>query len=221
MSRELPPPPNSAEWRGWAERLHGYLARIKDKLGYLISGETAAQDGVLLWDPSHEQVVVSTSGDWKVLRYGHSDHAAYYTTATYTAAAANTAYPINWENTAYEQHVDIDGTYPSRIVFEHTGIYQIDFSCELQSTNSSAKSVYIFPRINGTDIAYSTIKHSITANGESKVVSRSGIFTVEAGDYLEAMYAVTDTALRIQGSAATAFAPAAPSASIVISEVKI
>lgn len=217
---EIPPPPFGT-FQQWGERLNGYLQRVRDKLSFKNDDSRASDNGILLWDPSEDQVVVSTSGEWKVLRYGHSDHAAYYTTATYTAAAANTAYPINWENIAYEQHVDIDGTYPSRIVFQHAGIYQIDFSCELQSTNSSAKSVYIFPRINGTDIAYSTIKHSITANGESKVVSRSGIFTVSAGDYLEAMYAVTDTALRIQGSAATAFAPAAPSASIVISEVKI
>ena len=218
---EIPPPPVGDKWTLWGELLNNYLTRVRDKLTFKNADSRASQDGVLIWDPSEDQVVVSTSGEWKVLRYGHSDHAAYYTTATYTAAAANTAYPINWENIAYEQHVDIDGTYPSRIVFQHAGIYQIDFSCELQSTNSSSKSVYIWPRINGTDTPYSTIKHSITSNGESKVVSRSGIFTVEAGDYLEAMYAVTDTALRIEGTAATAFAPAAPSATIVISEVKI
>jgi hypothetical protein len=217
---EIPPPPFGT-FQQWGERLNGYLQRVRDKLSFKNDDSRASDDGILLWDPSEDQVVVSTSGEWKVLRYGHSDHAAYYTTATYTAAAANTAYPINWENIAYEQHVDIDGTYPSRIVFEHAGIYQIDFSCELQSTNNSAKSVYIFPRVNGVDIPYSTIKHSIKDSGESKVVSRSGIFTVSDGDYLEAMYAVTNTALRIQGSAATAFSPAAPSATIVISEVKI
>ena len=217
---EIPPQPFGT-MQQWGERLNAYLQRVRDKLNFKTTDSRATQDGVLLWDPTEEHVVVSTDGAFKTLRYGHSDHAAYYTTAAYTAASANTAYPINWENTVYEQHVDIDGTYPSRIVFEHAGIYQIDFSCELQSTNSSSKSVYIWPRINGTDTPYSTIKHSITSNGESKVVSRSGIFTVEAGDYLEAMYAVTDTALRIEGTAATAFAPAAPSATIVISEVKI
>ena len=217
---QIPPPPMGT-FQQWGERLNNYLQRVRDALSFKDDNSRATEDGLLLWDPAEEQVVVSTDGAFKALRYGHSDHAAYYTTATYTAAAANTAYPINWENTAYEQHVDIDGTYPSRIVFEHAGIYQIDFSCELQSTNSSSKSVYIWPRINGTDIPYSTIKHSVKDSGESKVVSRSGIFTVSAGDYLEAMYAVTDTALTIQGSAATAFAPAAPSATIVISEVKI
>ena len=221
MSAEIPPIPQGSMWQIWGERLNQYLQRVRDKLNFKDADSRATQDGILLWDASEDQVVVSTDGAFKALRYGHSDYAAYYTTATYTAAAANTAYALEWENVAAEQHISIDGTYASRIVFEHAATYQIDFSCELQSTNSSAKSVYIFPRINGTDIPYSTIKHSITANGESKVVSRSGVFTVAAGDYLEAVYAVTDTALTIQGTAATAFAPAAPSATIVISEVKI
>jgi hypothetical protein len=217
---EIPPPPFGT-FQQWGERLNGYLQRVRDKLSFKNSDSRASDDGILLWDPSEDQVVVSTNGAFKTLRYGHSDHAAYYTTATYTAASTNTAYPINWENIVYEQHVDIDGTYPSRIVFGHAGIYQIDFSAELQSGSGSTKTIYIFPRINGTDIPYSTIVHSVKNSGESQTISRSGIFTVEAGDYLEAMYAVTHTSLKIQGSAATAFSPAAPSASIVISEVKI
>jgi hypothetical protein len=217
---EIPPPPFGT-FQQWGERLNGYLQRVRDKLSFLNDDSRASDDGILLWDPSEDQVVVSTNGAFKTLRYGHSDHAAYYTTATYTAASTNTAYPINWENIVYEQHVDIDGTYPSRIVFGHAGIYQIDFSAELQSGSGSTKTIYIFPRINGTDIPYSTIVHSVKNSGESQTISRSGIFTVEAGDYLEAMYAVTHTSLKIQGSAATAFSPAAPSATIVISEVKI
>jgi len=163
--------------------------------------------------------VVSHDGEWQGL--GHNDYGSFYTTTTFIAASADTAYPITWTNIAAEHHITRDNTNTSRIYFDHAATYQIDFSCELYSTNSSSKSVYIFPRINGVDIPYSTIKHSITSNGESKVVSRSGIFTVEAGDYLEAVYAVTDTALRIQGSAATAFSPAAASATLMVTEVKV
>ena len=219
MSGELPPPPIATSWTEWGERLNTFLARTRDKLRFRLSGDRATQDGILLWDTATEQVVVSHDGEWQGL--GHNDYGSFYTTTTFTAAAANTAYPITWSNVVAEAHITRDDTNTSRIYFDHAATYQIDFSCELYSTNSSAKSVYIFPRINGTDIAYSTIKHSITANGESKVVSRSGIFTVSAGDYLEAVYAVTDTALTIQGSAATAFSPAAASATLMVTEVRV
>jgi len=216
---ELPPPPHGNLWNDWGERLNEYLGRIRDKLTFKTSDSRATQDGVLLFDPVTGQAVFSHGGEW--IGLGHNDYGAFYTTSTFTAAAANTAYPITWTNAAAEYHVTRDDTNTSRIYFDHAATFQIDFSCELYSTNSSAKSVYIFPRINGTDIPYSTIKHTITANGESKVVSRSGIFTVEAGDYLEAIYAVTDTALTIQGSAATAFSPAAASATLMVTEVKV
>jgi len=219
MSAEIPPPPFGEGWKNWGERLNAFLVRTRAKLQALSPDDSAAQDGVLLWDRETQQVVVSHDGEWQGL--GHNDYGAFYTTTTFTAAAANTAYPITWTNSAAESHVIRDTTNTNRIYFDHAATFQIDFSCELYSTNSSAKSVYIFPRINGADISYSTIKHSITANGESKVVSRSGIFTVAAGDYLEAVYAVTDTALTIQGSAATAFSPAAASATLMVTEVKV
>ena len=219
MSAEIPPVPQGSAWNIWGERLNQYLQRVRDKLTFKDSDSRATQDGILLWDSVTQQVVVSHDGEWQGL--GHNDYGAFYTTTTFTAAAANTAYPITWTNSAAESHVTRDTTNTSRIYFDHAATFQIDFSCELYSTNSSAKSVYIFPRINGVDIPYSTIKHSITTNNESKVVSRSGIFTVEAGDYLEAVYAVTDTALTIQGSAATAFSPAAASATLMVTEVKV
>jgi len=219
LSAEIPPVPQGSAWNIWGERLNQYLQRVRDKLNFKDADSRATQDGILLWDPVTQQVVVSHDGEWQGL--GHNDYGSFYTTTTFTAAAANTAYPITWSNVAAESHVTRDDTNTSRIYFDHAATFQIDFSCELYSTNSSAKSVYIFPRINGVDIPYSTIKHSITSNGESKVVSRSGIFTVEAGDYLEAVYAVTDTALTIQGSAATAFSPAAASATLMVTEVRV
>ena len=219
MSAEIPPVPQGSAWNIWGERLNQYLQRVRDKLNFKDANSRATQDGIMLYDPVTEQAVYSHGGEW--IGLGHNDYGSFYTTTTFTAAAANTAYPITWSNVAAEHHVTRDDTNTSRIYFDHAATFQIDFSCELYSTNGSAKSVYIFPRINGVDIPYSTIKHSISTNGESKVVSRSGIFTVEAGDYLEAVYAVTDTALTIQGSAATAFSPAAASATLMVTEVKV
>jgi hypothetical protein len=174
-----------------------------------------------MWDPIEEQVAVSYDGEYKALRYGHSDHMLAYTTATFTAVSADTAYAITWENNPIAEHIAVDDTITSRIVFEHAGTYKVDFSAELLSSNSSSKSIYIWPRINGVDVPFSTIVTSIDSNGNRLVTSRSGIFAVDADDYLEAMYAVTDTALTIDGSAATAFAPAAPSATIIVTEVAI
>lgn len=215
-----PPPPLGPSWNSWGERLNAWLSLTKDKLRYLTSGESAAEDGVMVWTRDNGHAAVSLNGKYEPLAYGHNCRLQIYTTATHSAASADTAYAITWENTAYSEDISVDDTVTSRINFSRTGTYQIDFSAELLSTNSSAKSIYVWPRINGTDIPYSTIVTTVTNNGDSFVVSRSGIFEITAGDYLESMFAVTDTALTIQGSAATAFSPAAPSATISVTQLR-
>ena len=89
---EIPPPPLGSAWNQWGERLNEYLQRVRDKLNFKTSASRATQDGLLLWDAEGMQVVVSHEGEWQGL--GHNDFGAFYTTTTFTAAAANTAYPI-------------------------------------------------------------------------------------------------------------------------------
>lgn len=218
---EIPPPPLGPTWNSWGERLNAYLQRNLYRLNFIRGGESAAEDGVLAWDREEGQVAVSKDGVYEHLRYGHSDHMLAYTTATHSAASADTGYAITWENNPISQHIAVDDTLTSRIVFDHAGTYKVNFTAELQSGNSNSKTIYIWPRINGVDVPFSTIVHSVKNSGESQVVTRSGIFQVDADDYLEAYFAVTDTGLTIDGSAATAFSPAAPSASILVTEVSI
>jgi hypothetical protein len=222
MSQSLPPQPTGALWSDWAIRLNTYLNRIRTQLQHKSGGESAETDGVFLYDPEIDHVVVSVNNVFEPLAFGENVNAAFYTTATHSAASTNTAYAITWENTGLANSKITIAASPntSRIVFGHAGTYQIDFTAELQSGNSNSKTMYIWPRINGTDVPYSTMVHSVKNAGDSQVISRSGVFEVAEDDYLEAMFAVTDTGLTIDGSAATAFAPAAPSASIIITEIR-
>ena len=218
---ETPPPPHGSNWSDWGERLNSFLQRNLYRLNQLRGGESASDDGYLAWDRELEALVVSRNGAYEAVRYGHGDHLLVYTTATHSAASTNTAYAITCENSQFGDHITVDDTVTSRIVFDHAGTYKLDFSCELQSGNNSSKTVYIWPRKNGVDVPYSTMVHSIKDSGLSATISRSGIFQVEAGDYIEAMYAVTDTGLVIQGSAATAFSPISASATMNVVEVDI
>lgn len=78
----------------------------------------------------------------------------------------------------------------------------------------------MWPRINGVDVAGTTMVNTIETNNHRKTVSRSGLFQVSANDYLEAVFAVTDTDLDFDPLAATAFAPATPSVTLMVKEVR-
>lgn len=214
-----PPQPTGQRWVDWATRLNTYLNRVRTQLQHKFEDESASSDGVLLYDPQIDQCVVSVNGVWRPLGFGSNafgSYGAFYTSVAHSAATADTATAITWEGTGYSNGVAVDGVTTSRINFTNAGTYAIDFSAELHSESSSAKQIWLWPRINGTDVPNSTIVTTLTSNDDRIVVSRAGMFTVSAGDYLEAMFAVDDTDLDIHGSAATAFAPASPSATISI-----
>lgn len=218
---EIPPPPHGANWSDWGERLNSFLQRNLYKLNFIRGGESAADDGYLAWDRAEDHMVVSRDGAYEPLNYGHNSHLLAYTTTTFTASAVNTETLITWTNEAISNHISIDDTTTSRIVFEKAGTYKLEFSCELQSSNSNSKTIYIWPKKNGTSLSYSTMVHSVKNSGESQVITRAGLFTVAANDYIETAFSVSDTGLEIEGTAASSPYPAAPSATMVITQVNV
>ena len=216
MSATLPPPAGP-DWKVWARQLTAYLSRNWEMLGYKTGNESLSDNGIMMWDNTLGYPVVSKDGTFRqvVLADGEANLGI---STNVTAAAANTAYPLTF--TMLSGSGISLGTPASRIVFEEGGQYLLSFSAQINSTSSSTVDFFFWPRVNGTNITGSTMKNSLHNNGATLVVSRSSIFTFNAGDYLEAMWAVDSTAGSLQAFSATAFAPATPAATLSITRVK-
>jgi len=212
------PPPTGKDWRQWAERLQDWFGRAADKLTFKRGDETPSDNGILMWDRETDHAVVSLDGVFKPLSYGYNYYGAFLDTTDQTAAAINTAYAITWNTTASSNGISI-GTPTSRIVFSQAGRFLIHFTVQLSSASSSAKNVYFWPKVNGTDVPGSTIKYTIDINNGTRVISRSAVFDVSANDYLEAYWATDDTDVTLESIAATGFAPYSPSVTLMITEV--
>lgn len=218
------PPSPLGQWNTWAERLNAFLTRTRGVLRFLTNNDSAAEDGVLMWDRSIDHPVVSLDGVWVPLGYGDNEpnqgygYGSFYDHTDQSVTTINTATAITWNTTAASLNISI-GTPTSRIVFAKAGKYFISFTAQLNSQSASAKTFWFWPRINGVDISGSTMKITMHDNDESKTVSRSGIFTVSANDYLEAMFAADDLDTELQHYAAETFAPAVPSVSLNIHSV--
>lgn len=148
------------------------------------------------------------------LRYG-----TFFDTTDQTAAAANTAYAITFNNTDLSAGVYL-GTPTSRIYVDRPGAYNFQFSLQLQSTSSaSAKEVYIWARLNGdtTTVANSATKITIQGNNDHYVAAWNFVLKMNTGDYFELMWATTNTTVQILADPATAFCPAIPSAILTVS----
>jgi len=209
-------PPLGPDLRQWGRQLSAYLQRNLAKLGQKTADDNPSEDGVLLWDRENKYPVVSKDGEFVQIVLEDGQYAGGVTTDQ-TAASANTAYALTY--TASIAEGVTNGTPASRIVFEEAGQYMISFSAQIASTSSSTVNFWFWPRINGTNVAGSTMKNALHQNGAVLVVSRSAIFDVNAGDYLEAMWAVDNTNGFLDATGATAFAPAAPASTIAITRL--
>ena len=150
---------------------------------------------------------------------GAGDFANFGSAVDQTAAAINTAYPITWDLTGPKQGISLNGSDTSKIEFTHAGTYHISYVGTVSSSSASTKTIEIWPRVNGVDIANSGIVSTSHENGQKKVIARNGMFTLSAGDYLQAVWAVDDTDLWLEHENASAFAPAVPSSTISILQV--
>jgi hypothetical protein len=148
-------------------------------------------------------------------RYGE-----FAVTVNQTPAAANTAYAIDFDTTSVSNGISIDGTYPSRIVVEVSGLYNFSPNFQLTSNNASTKNVWFWYRKNGTDYPNSSFIVTTDINNGYIPVGRSDFFSLQNGDYIEFMWASNDVNVTLEAVAATAFAPASPACILDVTQVQ-
>jgi len=59
------PEPYGDDWKSWARRLMIYLGQTRSAIVQQVGGETAAEDGYLMFDRGSARPVVSQSGAYK------------------------------------------------------------------------------------------------------------------------------------------------------------
>jgi hypothetical protein len=151
--------------------------------------------------------------------YGDFAYGAFLDFTDQTQTVVDTAKAITWDTTAYSKHISI-GSPTSRIVFAKSGKYKVEFTAQLSSASSNAKTFWFWPRINGSDISGSTMRITTHDNNEAKTVARAAIFEVDKGDYLEAMWAADSLDTSLEAYAAETFCPAVPSVTLMIQGIE-
>jgi hypothetical protein len=149
----------------------------------------------------------------RVLYYG-----AFQDTTTQTASAINTPTAITFNTTDLSNGVSI-GTTTSQILFANPGIYNFQFSIQLENTNNQLDDVYIWIRKNGTDVTGSAGLISVpnkhgSVNGHS-ISGWNYFLSVNSGDYVQIYWSTSATTTSIKFYAAQT-SPVIPSTASVI-----
>jgi hypothetical protein len=142
-------------------------------------------------------------------------------TTDLTAAVTNTAYAIPLDTTEIAEGVTLEGSPLTRLKVPQSGLYQFTVRYQLTSTNSSSKNARVWFRRNGTtDYANSTAISSLDSNGGFATITVSEFFSLQANEYLELMWAVSNTSLSLTAAAATAYAPASAAVIVTVTQIQ-
>lgn len=148
-----------------------------------------------------------------ILHYG-----AFSDTTTQTAAAINTAYAMTLNTTDASNGVSV-GSPTSRIVVAQQGVYNIQFSTQLDKASGATGIIWIWLRHNGTNVPNTTSKVAIQGTAAECVAAWNFVLELEANDYIELMWATDDTNVQLTAASSTALFPAIPSVILTVTQV--
>lgn len=148
-----------------------------------------------------------------ILHYG-----SFYDTTTQSAAAINTAYAMTFNNTVIANGVSI-GSPTSRITVANTGVYNIQFSAQLDKASGATGHVHIWLEINGTTVANSAGVAAIQGTSAESIAAWNYVTSLTAGQYFQLMWSTNDINVQLTASAAAAPAPAIPSVILTVTQV--
>ncbi len=141
-----------------------------------------------------------------------------------SANEIDTGYPmiieITDESNGINTTADASGNL-TQITFEHSGVYDIQFSCQFHklSGGGSGETINIWFRKNGLDISDSNTKVTINANNRFAVPAWDFMASYVAGDYIQLIWATDNTSIIIETIPASGIFPLVPSVIVTVAQV--
>lgn len=137
-------------------------------------------------------------------------HASYYDTTTQTNPVANAVNLFTYNSVTSEFQIE-RGKPTSKIYVANAGLYNFQFSAQLDKTGGGKDSIFIWPRINGVNVPDSTTKVVIQGSTDEVIAAWNFLLVVQAGDYFELAWQSNDTDLIILAQAPASNYPSIPS----------
>jgi hypothetical protein len=146
-----------------------------------------------------------------------------FDTTSQVIASTTVAYAVTYNTVVEGNHVSLVSN--SRITVERTGVYNLEFSMQLQNTDSQAHTVDIWFAKNGTNVADSNSRIDVPAKHGSDngvvLAAWNYLTPLNANDYLQLFWRSASTAVSMPYLAAgtSPTRPATPSVIVSLHEV--
>jgi hypothetical protein len=147
------------------------------------------------------QVTVSaTLSGSTVFNTSTGSYGSFYDTTTQTNPVANIPRSMSLNTTDITNGVSISGStspFNTYIKTQNAGVYNIQFSAQLDKTDSGVDEVVIWLRKNGTDLTDTATTITLTNNNTKQVAAWNWFVNSAANDYYQIIWRSLDTDLRL------------------------
>ena len=137
---------------------------------------------------------------------------------TQIALLPNVDYPIDLDVVDIERGIWRDSVNTSRVYVADGGIFNFQFSAQLDNTSGGAHRIWLWPRISGVDVPDSASQVRIQGNNAELVAAWNWVLRLAPGEYFEIVYAVSAVALEIVTFPAAGVVPAIPSVILTVTQ---
>jgi hypothetical protein len=142
-----------------------------------------------------------------------------YHTASISLSVTSTVYSMSFSTTDFASGISISGSDKSKIKITNPGIYDIQFSAQLDKTNSRNNTVYIWLAKNGTNEPNTNTGVTLFGgSNEAQVAAWNFYVSASVNDYYEIRMAATDDNALIEYDI-PALGPAVPSIILTVGRI--
>lgn len=165
-----------------------------------------------------------TNPTWQTPPYVYAEYASFYSTQTQITSPTDPPAAMTYNNTDIASPsitIVNDGLgNPNQITFANAGVYNIQFSAQIEKTGGTDHQVYIWLRKNGVDISNTNTNLTLKGNANYLVAAWNFFVSVTAGQYVEIMWFHTGSvSLKYEAANGSIPCPATPSVILTVNKV--
>jgi hypothetical protein len=169
------------------------------------------------------QVTISSTGTGTgSFNTATGSYGSFYDTTTQVNPVANTPNSMSFNETAITNGVSISGSlspFNTYIKTQNAGVYNIQFSAQVDKTDSGTDSVDIWIRKNGIDLLDTATTVTLTGNNDKSVAAWNWFVQSATNDYYQLIWASADTDMRLLAEASSSVHPGVPSVILTANRV--
>ena len=165
--------------------------------------------------------ISSTGGGGSSFNTATGSYGSFYSTQTQTNVAG-TARSMSLNVTDITNGVSVSGStdpYNTYIKTENAGVYDIQFSAQVDKTDSGTDEIWIWLRKNGTNLTDTATSIQLVGNGAHYVAAWNFFANAAANDYFQLMWYSPDANVRLHAEPAFGVVPGIPSLIVTANRV--